>query len=216
MGQKINPTGFRLNLNKGWRSLWYADTHSYKNLVHEDLKTREHIQKKLYSAGVHTVKIKRYMNKVLIEIIVARPGVVIGRGGSGIEELKNELDKVINGKVELKIIEVKNPDISAKIIAKNVAEQVERRIAPKIAMARELKKAKDTGKIKGIRIWVSGRIRGAEISRTEKRQWGTIPLQTLRADIDYALIHAQVPNAGKQGIKVWVYNGEKVANEILE
>lgn len=213
MGQKINPTGFRVGVNKGWKSLWYSDDDGYKDLLQEDLKVRKFVQKKLYSAGVHTVKIKRFMNKILIEIVVARPGVVIGRGGAGIEELKNDLDKKINGNVEIKILEVKNPDTSAKIIAKNVAEQIERRIAPKIAMARELEKAKNTGLVKGVRIWIAGRIRGAEIARTEKKQWGTIPLQTLRADIDYALIHAQVPNAGRQGVRVWVYKGEVGASD---
>ena len=145
------------------------------------------------------------MNRVEVEVRVARPGVVIGRGGVQIEKTKEGLNKVAGAKVELKIVEVKDPDISAQLIADNMVEQLERRIVPKYVMSTQLERAVSTGKIKGIRIWVSGRIKGAEIARTEKAQWGSIPLQRISADIDYALSEAQVPNAGRQGVKVWVY-----------
>lgn len=208
MGQKVNPVGFRLGLNKAWKSVWFADKSSYADLLKEDLKARDFIKKNLRNAGVHEVKIKRSMHRIRIEITVARPGVVIGRGGAGIEELKKALNELLKTNVDLQILEIKRPETSARLIAQNIAEQLERRIVPKFATSREIDNARNSGEVKGIRIWVSGRIKGVEIARTEKFQWGTVPLQTLRADIDYYYLAAQVPNAGKQGIKVWVYKGE--------
>jgi len=211
MGQKVNPHGFRLGVNKGWNSVWYAPKKDFGNLLLEDIKIREFISEKLKAAGVHTVIIKRSMNKVAIEVTVARPGVVIGRGGESIEKLKKEVNKKMKEDVELKIFEAKKSEAIAKLIAENISNQVSRRIVPKYAMSREIENAKNSPYIKGIRIWVSGRIKGAEIARTEKAQWGSVPLQTLRADIDYAFVEASVPNAGKHGIKVWVYTGEKTS-----
>lgn len=210
MGQKVNPTGFRIGVNKDWNSVWYAPKSQYGDLLLEDLKVREHVREKLSSAGIDTVKIKRSMNRILIEVTVARPGVVIGRGGTEIEALKKELNRMMKGQVELKVFEIKNPDTMARLIADNIKNQLERRIVPKYAASREIENARQTGKIEGIRIWVSGRIKGAEIARTEKFQWGSVPLQTLRTDLDYAFVDAQVPNAGKHGIKVWVNQGEKI------
>lgn len=209
MGQKVHPEAIRLGVNKGWKSNWYADKANYASQLQSDLKVRKYVDEKLQSAGVHEVKIKRSMNKVSVEITVARPGVVIGRGGAGIEDLKKELNRLLQTTVDLKILEIKRPEISARIIANNVRNQLERRIVPKFAAKREIDNARNSGEINGIRIWVSGRIKGVEIARTEKFQWGTVPLQTLRADIDYYYQDAQVPNAGKHGIKVWVFKGEK-------
>lgn len=214
MGQKVNPHGFRLGVNKAWSSAWYAPKNQFADLLLEDIKLRKFINEKLQSAGVDSVRIKRSMNKVTIEVTVARPGVVIGRGGASIEELKKQVSKMMNGDVDLKIFEAKRPETLARLIAENIRNQVTRRIMPKYAMSREIENARNSGLVKGIRIWVSGRIRGAEIARTEKAQWGSVPLQTLRADIDYAFTEALVPNAGKHGIKVWVYTGEK--NSISE
>jgi small subunit ribosomal protein S3 len=210
MGQKVNPTGFRVGVNKNWKSQWYASKQNYSDNLISDVKTRKFIEKHAESSGIDSIIIKRFVNKISIELKVARPGVVIGRGGSGIEEMKDKLSSMLDKEVEIKVYEVKRPEISADIIAHNVKSQVERRIVPKFAAQREIDNAKKTGMIDGVRIWVSGRIRGAEIARTEKYQWGTVPLQTLRANIDYKLVHAQVPGAGKQGIKVWVYKGEKL------
>ena len=210
MGQKVNPVGFRLGLNKAWKSVWYADKSTYSDLLESDLEARKFIKKHLRNAAVHEVKIKRSMNKIRIEITVARPGVVIGRGGAGIEELKKELNALLKTNVDLQILEIKRPETSARLIAQNIVEQLERRIVPKFATSREIDNARNSGEVHGIRIWVSGRIKGVEIARTEKFQWGTVPLQTLRADIDYYYLTAQVPNAGKQGVKVWIYKGEKV------
>lgn len=209
MGQKINPVGIRLALTKAWKSSWYADKDTYADLLEEDLKVRKYVQKKLQNAGVHDINIKRSMNKVSVDIVVARPGVVIGRGGAGIEELKNELKQLFKTAVDLQILETKRPETSARLIANTVRDQLERRVVPKYAAQREIENARNTGEIKGVRIWISGRIKGVEIARTEKFQWGTVPLQTLRADIDYYYQDADVPNAGKHGIKVWVYKGEK-------
>jgi len=209
MGQKVNPTGFRIGVNKGWKSTWYAPKNQYADLLLEDIKVRDFIRTKLANAGVGSIDVKRSMSNILIEVKVARPGVVIGRGGAGIESLKKELNRMIKGQVELKIYEIKKPGANARLVAESVANQVARRIVPKYAALREIENAKKAGGIKGIRIWVSGRIKGAEIARTEKYQWGSLPLQTLRADIDYANVEAQVPNAGKNGIKVWIYLGEK-------
>lgn len=209
MGNKTNPTGMRVGVNQNWRSVWYADKSQYSDLLHEDIKVRKHVQEKLRNAGVHRVKIERSMNSITVNVIVARPGVVIGRGGAGVDELKKDLDRMLSGKVDLKIVEVQDPDTSARLIAQTVADQVSRRVVPKIAMSREIEKAKSNPKILGIRIWVSGRIKGVEIARTEKAQWGRVPLHTLRADISYAYERAQVPGAGIHGIKVWVYKGEK-------
>jgi small subunit ribosomal protein S3 len=209
MGQKINPTGYRLSLTKAWKSMWYMAKDKYGDTVHEDYKIREFLRRELRSAGVEIINIKRFMNKLEIEIRVARPGVVIGRGGEQIEKIKKKLNKIVKNKVELKVLEVKDPDVSAKLIADRIVEQLERRVAPKYIMTKESEKATNSGKIKGLRIWVAGRIRGAEIARTEKVQWGTIPLHTLDAEIDYAFSEAQVPNAGRQGVKVWVYKGKK-------
>lgn len=210
MGQKINATGFRVGVNKGWGSFWYAPKDEYAKLLLDDLKIKKFIREKIEAAGVSAVKIKRSMNKVIIEVKVARPGVVIGRGGAGIEDLKKELNRMVKGEVELKVFEIKNPEIQARLIAENIKNQLTRRIVPKFAASREIENAKKSGQVKGIKIWVSGRIKGAEIARVEKFQWGSVPMQTLRANIDYAYVDAQVPNAGKHGIKVWVYTDEKL------
>ncbi len=209
MGQKTNPNGMRIGVNKGWNSTWYAPKLQFAKLLHEDLKLRAFVDQQLQPAGVSKIKIKRSMNKILLEIAVARPGVVIGKGGTGIDALKASLKRMVKSEVELKVFEVKNPEIMSKLIAENIKSQLIRRIVPKFASIREIENAKNSGKVKGIRIWVSGRIKGAEIARTEKFQWGTVPLATLRANIDYCFLDAQVPNAGKHGIKIWVYKGEK-------
>jgi len=214
MGQKINPNGFRVGVNRAYLSSWYAqDKKSYSKYLAQDTKLKGIVKQKLSNAGLASVKILRNINSITVEITVSRPGVVIGRGGAGIETLKKELDRLMKTTVDIKILEAKDPNSIAVLIAKNVGDQIVRRIAPKIAISRELENAKQCRDLKGLRIAVSGRIKGAEIARTEKAQFGTIPLQTLRADIDYAFEYFQVPNAGIQGIKVWAYKGEKMGYE---
>ncbi len=214
MGQKVNPVGFRIGVNKYWKTISCTDKKEYRIKLEEDVKIRDYIRTNLEKAGVIDIVIKRKMSKALIEIRVARPGIVIGKGGAGIERVKKDLSKMVGEGVEIKLFEVKKPESESRIVAMNVANQVKRRIMPKIAAQREIENSKNTGIIKGIRIWVSGRIKGAEIARIEKFQWGSIPLQTLRADIDYSYVFCKVPNAGIHGIKVWIYKGEKTSVEV--
>lgn len=215
MGHKINPTGFRIGVNKNWSAIWYKAKSEYADTVIEDQKIRKFLKTKLKNAGVAKILIKRSMNKVMIELMVARPGVVIGKGGSGIEELHKELSKVTKADVKIsKVLEVKRPEIHATLIAENVASQCERRINPKRAAMKAVEAAMATGQIKGIEIWVGGRINGAEIARTERILQGSVPRHNLRADIDYAHAEGHVPALGIHGVKVWVNKGEKHDYEI--
>ncbi len=210
MGNKINPTGFRIGINKAHTSSWFATKKTYASSVLTDHIAREYLLKKLAPSGVADIYIKRTINTIGIDITVARPGVVIGRGGQAIELLKKHLSKIYKSKVDVKIIESKSPETQAAIVAYMVADQCMRRVPPKQAMQRELQKTKDAGgNVLGVKIWVSGRIKGTEISRTEKVTCGSVPLHTMRADIDYAFYPIRVPNAGLHGIKVWIYKGEK-------
>ncbi len=211
---KVQPVGFRLGVNKNWSSRWYADKKVYANFFLEDLKIKKIIGEKLKNAGVASILIKRAMSKIIVEIEVARPGVVIGKGGAAINQLKAELSRAVGHDVETKIYEVKNPEIVAKLVAESIALQCERRVAPKMAAAKAVEAAKESGLIKGIEIWVGGRIRGAEMARREKARWGVVPRHTLRADIDYAFATARVPSAGVHGIKVWINKGEKLTYSI--
>jgi len=209
MGHKINPTGFRIGINKSHTSSWFAEKKDYANNVLSDHVAREYLLKKLAPSGVSDIYIRRTINTISIEITVARPGVVIGRGGKAIEDLKKYLSRIFKNKVDVKIIEAKNPEAQAAIVAYMVADQCMRRVPPKQAMQRELLKIKDVPGVIGAKIWVRGRIKGTEIARVEKSVWGSVPLHTLRADIDYAFYPIRVPNAGLHSIKVWIYKGEK-------
>lgn len=215
MGHKINPTGFRIGVNKNWSSIWYKPKSEYADTAIEDHAIRKFLKKKLGNAGVAKVLIKRSMNKVMIELMVSRPGVVIGKGGSGIEELHKALSKLTKAEVKIsKVLEVKKPEIQATLIAENIASQCERRINPKRAALKAVEAAMATGLIKGIEVWVGGRINGAEIARIERVHQGTVPRHSLRADIDYAHAEGHVPSAGIHGVKVWVNKGEKHDYEI--
>lgn len=217
MGNRTNPIAMRLGINKNWNSIWYKDKHEYGDTAANDREVRKLIEAEIKNAGVADLLIKRSMSKVSLEIRVARPGVVIGKGGEGIDELRTKLKKVTGSSdVDVKVFEVKRPEIEAKLVGENIASQCERRIHPKRAAARAVDAARDTGMIKGIMVQVAGRIRGAEIARTETVKWGNVPKHTLRADIDYAFVEAQVPSAGKHGIKVWINKGEKNNYEISE
>lgn len=211
---KVNPIGFRIGINKNWNSRWYANKHKYADLVIDDIKIRKIISEKLKNAGVASIVIKRAMSKIVVEIEVARPGVVIGKGGAAIASLKQELAKLTKQDIEPKIFEVKNPEVVAKLVAEGIAMQCEKRIAPKVASMKAIEAAMDSGKIQGIAIWVGGRIKGAEMARVEKFQKGNVPRHTLRTNIDYAFAEALVPGAGKHGIKVWINKGEKLSYSI--
>ncbi|MDD4568776.1 MAG: 30S ribosomal protein S3 [Tepidanaerobacteraceae bacterium] len=205
MGQKIHPHGLRVGIIKDWDSRWYAKKDFADQLL-EDFKIREHIKKKLFTSGISRTVIERAANRIRITINTAKPGMVIGRGGSGVEQLKKELEKITGKQVSINVLEIKNPDIEAQLVAENIASQLERRISFRRAMKQSMSRALKSG-AKGIKTMVSGRLGGAEIARTEMYHEGTIPLQTLRANIDYGFAEAYT-TYGRIGVKVWIYKGE--------
>ncbi len=210
MGHKINPTGFRVGINRTWDSRWYAKR-DYGSLLHQDLKLRGHLMQKLKQAGVARVVIERAARKVRVTIHSARPGVIIGKKGADIEKLRQELSRMCGGDVALNIIEIRKPEIEAKLIADNIASQLERRVAFRRAMKRAVQSAMRLGAL-GIRINCAGRLGGAEIARTEWYREGRVPLHTLRADIDYAHGTART-TYGVCGVKVWVFKGDVMAHD---
>ena len=206
MGQKVNPHGLRVGVISGWESRWYAEADFADNLV-EDYKIRKFLKKKLYSAGIAKIEIeRRAADQVKVIIFTAKPGVVIGKGGADIENLKVELGKYTSKKLNLEIKEIKKPDSSAQLVAENIAQQLENRVSFRRAMKSTMSRSMKSG-VKGIKTCVSGRLAGADIARSEHYIEGTIPLQTLRADIDYGFAEADT-TYGKLGVKVWIYNGE--------
>jgi small subunit ribosomal protein S3 len=205
MGQKVHPIGFRLGVTKTWESRWYAKK-DYAKLLHEDLKLRKELKKKLYAAGIAKIEIERAANKVKINVHTARPGIVIGKKGAGVDQLRGEIQKFSSSEILLNIIEVKNAEANATLIAENVAAQLEKRVAFRRAMKKCMTAAFKQG-VKGIKIRVAGRLGGAEISRAEWYSEDSVPLHTLRANIDYGTAEGHTVY-GIIGVKVWVYNGE--------
>lgn len=209
MGQKVNPISMRLQVNKDWRSKWFAGKREYAEFLKQDLATRRLIDEKLGSkAAVSKVDIERSPNLVTVTVQTAKAGVVIGRGGSGAAELKKAVEKIYRVPVRVNIEEIKRPELQAKLVAENIAHQLERRIAFRRAVKSSAGAAMRAG-AKGVRIEVAGRLGGMEMSRREKEVQGSVPLHTLRADIDYASARALYPGAGIIGVKVWIYKGEK-------
>ncbi|MBZ9609518.1 30S ribosomal protein S3 [Clostridium estertheticum] len=207
MGQKVHPHGFRVGVIKDWSSKWYADKKNFADNLVEDFKIREFLKSKLYTAGISKIEIERAAKRVKINIHTAKPGMVIGRGGSGIEAIKLDMKKIITDKnVLINIVEVKQAENNAQLMAENVSSQLEKRISFRRAMKQTIQRAMRSG-VKGVKISCGGRLGGAEIARTEHYHEGTIPLQTLRADIDYGFAEADTIY-GKIGVKVWVYRGE--------
>ena len=206
MGQKVNPHGLRVGIIKDWDSRWFAKDNAFGDILVEDYKLRKFIKKEIYGAGVPRIEIERNANKVRIHIHCAKPGMVIGKGGSEIEKLRKNIEKLIGKPVNINIIEVKQPDVNAQLVAESIASQLERRISFRRAMKMAMGRAMRLG-AKGIKTQVSGRLGGADIARTEQYHEGTIPLQTLRADIDYGFAEANT-TYGKIGVKVWLYRGE--------
>ena len=206
MGQKMNPNGLRVGIIKDWSSKWYADSKHFGDYLVEDHKIREYVKKKLYVSGISKVEIERTAKFVKVNVYTAKPGLVIGKGGNLAESLKEELQKMINKDVNLNIVEVKSPDLDAQLVAENIAGQLERRISFRRAMKQCMQKTMKMGAL-GIKTSVSGRLGGADMARTEFYKEGTIPLQTLRADIDYGFAEANT-TYGKIGVKVWIYKGE--------
>ena len=206
MGQKMHPHGMRVGIIKDWSSKWYADSKNFGDYLVEDVKIRKFVKSKLYASGISKIEIERTAKMVKVNVFTAKPGLVIGKGGNLAESLKAELVKMIGKDVNLNIVEVKDVDINAQLVAENIAGQLERRISFRKAMKSVMQKAMKAGAL-GIKTSVSGRLGGADMARTEFYKEGTIPLQTLRADIDYGFAEANT-TYGKIGVKVWIYKGE--------
>lgn len=206
MGQKTNPIGFRLVINRDWRSRWFAPKRETAALVAEDYKIRQLLKKRLESASVSKIVIERAANRCRVTIYTARPGVVIGRKGSEIDRIKEELVEMTGKEVYIDIIEIRRPELDAQLVAENLALQLERRVSFRRAMKKAIQAAQDAG-AEGIRIKVSGRLGGAELARSEQYLWGRVPLHTLRADVDYGFAEAHTVY-GKIGVKCWICRGE--------
>jgi small subunit ribosomal protein S3 len=208
MGRKVHPVGFRLGVNKTWDGRWYAEGDKYAEQLHQDFEIREMVREHAPRAGVSRVEIERYPGKIKIYVHTAKPGILIGRKGESVKRLRKELEALVGIKIDLDIKEIKSPDLDAYLIAANVASQLERRISYRRAMKRSIQQAMRQG-AEGIKVKVSGRLTGAEMARTVWMREGRVPLQTLRADIDYAQVDA-VTTYGTIGVKVWVYQGDLV------
>lgn len=213
MGQKVNPHGFRVGVIKDWDSRWFADKATFGDTLVEDNNIRNFIKKEIYAAGVPRIEIDRFSDgKIRVSIHCAKPGLVIGKGGAEIEKLRAKLEAKFGKAININIVEVKNPDLNAQLVAESVASQLERRIAFRRAMKSSIARAMKLG-ARGIKIRCAGRLGGAEIARAENYHDGTIPLQTLRADIDYGFAEANT-TYGKIGVKVWLYKGEVLKGEV--
>ncbi|BCS80841.1 30S ribosomal protein S3 [Anaerocellum diazotrophicum] len=207
MGQKVHPKGFRIGIIRDWDSRWFANDKDFQKYVLEDFKIRRHIKEKLYHAGISRIEIERAAKRVKVIIHTAKPGIVIGRAGSGVEALRKELEKLTGGKtISLDIKEIKVPELDAQLVAENIAAQLEKRVSFRKAMKQAMARALRSG-AKGIKTMVSGRLGGADIARTEWYKEGRIPLQTLRADIDYGFAEAHT-TYGRIGVKTWIYKGD--------
>jgi len=213
MGHKVHPTGFRIGVIRDWQAKWYADKH-YAEFLQEDLKLRRAIQKKYADAAISQVEIERQANQVAIAIYTARPGIVIGRGGQRVDEMRGHLEKLIGKRVQLNIQEIQQPELDAHLVARAVAEQIERRIAYRRAMKQSMLRTMQAG-AKGMKVSCAGRLGGAEIARRLTMHDGQVPLHTLRADVDYGFVEARTP-MGRIGVKVWIYKGEILPERKVE
>ncbi|MGI6065789.1 MAG: 30S ribosomal protein S3 [Bacillota bacterium] len=211
MGQKVHPKGIRLGIIKEWDAKWYSQK-DFQNFLHEDLKIRKYVKQKLYASGISRVEIERAANRVKVNIYTAKPGIVIGRGGAEVENLKKQLEAMTGKKINVNINEVKKPELDAQLVAENVAGALEKRIAFRRAMKQNVSRTMRMG-AEGIKIMCAGRLAGAEIARTEWYSEGKVPLHTLRADIDYGFAEANT-TYGKIGVKVWIYKGEVLPQKI--
>lgn len=214
MGQKVNPHGLRVGVIKDWDSRWFANKATFGDTLVEDYNVRNYIKKNLYAAGVPKIEIERFADKVRIHVHCAKPGIVIGRGGENIEKLRLDVEKMMKKSVAINIVEVKSPDMDSQLVAESIAAQLENRASYRRAMKQAIGRAMKLG-AKGIKVMVSGRIGGAEIARSESYHEGTIPLQTIRADIDYGFAEAHT-TYGRIGIKVWIYKGEVLKGDLAK
>ncbi len=214
MGQKVNPNGLRVGIIKDWQSRWYASAQDFGDSIVEDFKIRKFLKKRLYQAGVSKIEIEKKTNRVRIFIHTAKPGIIIGRGGQEIDKVKKQVEKLIDKEVFINIVEVRRPDLDAQLVAENIAASLERRISFRKAMKGAMGRTMKAG-ARGIKTNCSGRLGGAEIARTEHYREGTIPLQTIRADISYGFAEANT-TYGKIGVKVWIYKGEVLPESKIE
>ena len=214
MGQKVHPTGVRVGIIKDWNAKWYADSKNFADYLVEDQKIRKFLKKKLYTAGISKIEIERTAKFVKVNVYAAKPGIIIGNGGAGAESLKADVTKLIGKDVNINIVEVKAISTDAQLVAEDIASQLERRISFRKAMKQCMQKAMKSGAL-GIKTAVSGRLGGADMARTEFYKEGTVPLQTLRADIDYGFAEADT-TYGKIGVKVWIYKGEVLPTKKVE
>ena len=206
MGQKVSPIGLRIGINRNWEANWYANKSDFGKYLENDLKIRKFLDKKLADSGVSTVDIERNAKRCEVIIHTSRPGVIIGKGGEEIENLKKEISKLVNEEIQISIVDIKKPDLDAKLVADSIAAQIENRASFRMAQKKAIRNVMKAG-AKGVKTLVSGRLNGADIARSEGYSEGTIPLHTLRADVDYALSEADT-TFGKIGVKVWIYKGE--------
>ena len=206
MGQKVNPHGLRVGVIKDWDSRWFANKATFGDTLVEDYNVRNYVKKTLYAAGIARIEIERFAEKVRIHVHCAKPGIVIGRGGENIEKIRLDVEKMMGKSVAINIVEIKSPDLSSQLVAESIAAQLENRVSFRRAMKQSIGRAMKLG-AKGIKVRVSGRLGGAEIARAESYHEGTIPLQTIRADIDYGFAEAHT-TYGRLGVKVWIYKGE--------
>ena len=207
MGQKVNPNGFRVGVIKDWNTRWYASKKDFADFLVEDRKIRDFVKKKYYLASVSRIEIDRAAGKITVSIFTARPGLLIGKGGTGIDAIKEDIKKAIGKDVSVNIMEIRDPDADAQLVAENIASQLEKRISFRRAMKQSMGRAMQKNSVKGIKLMVSGRLGGAEIARSEGYHDGSIPLQTMRADIQYGFAEAKT-TYGRIGCKVWIYKGE--------
>lgn len=214
MGQKVNPHGLRVGIVKDWDSKWYADKKTFNEYLVEDHKIREFVKKKLFISGISKIEIERAANRIKLTVFTAKPGMVIGKGGSGVEELRLDIEKMTKKSVVVNVEEIKNAELDAQLVAENIAAQLERRVSFRRAMKQAIQRTMRFGG-KGIKTQVAGRVGGADMARTEGYSEGSIPLQTLRADIDYGFAEANT-TFGKLGIKVWIYKGEILPTKKVE
>ena len=207
MGQKVNPNGFRVGVIKDWNTRWYASKKDFADFLVEDRKIRDFVKKKYFLASISRIEIDRAAGKITVSIFTARPGLLIGKGGTGIEVIKDDIKKTIGKDVSVNIMEIRDPDADAQLVAENIASQLEKRISFRRAMKQSMGRAMQKNSVKGIKLMVSGRLGGAEIARSEGYHDGSIPLQTMRADIQYGFAEAKT-TYGRIGCKVWIYKGE--------
>jgi len=207
MGQKVNPNGFRVGVIKDWNTRWYASKKDFADFLVEDRKIRDFVKKKYYQASISRIEIDRAAGKTTVSIFTARPGLLIGKGGTGIDAIKDDIKKAIGKDVSVNIMEIRDPDADAQLVAENIASQLEKRISFRRAMKQSMGRAMQKNGVKGIKLMVSGRLGGAEIARSEGYHDGSIPLQTMRADIQYGFAEAKT-TYGRIGCKVWIYKGE--------